>query len=116
MNADRVGSVPSTGRIRMRAAGVVVADLPLKTLIDGVPLRSPAATFPDKPLSPLLPSVDEPEAILLDLIATPNLRSRRPIYRTYFHTVLVKPVFGPAFEPAYFRLTGTLTRMVILND
>src|SRR5213595_3052437 len=74
LHANRVGSVTSTGRIRIREAGVVVADLPLKTLIDGVPLRSPAATFPDKPLSPLLPSVDEPEAILLDLTASPNLR------------------------------------------
>src|SRR2546429_3978276 len=116
LHADRVGSVTSTGRIRIREAGVVVADLPLKTLIDGVPLRSPAATFPDKPLSPLLPSVDEPEAILLDLIASPNLRSRRPIYRTYDHQVQDNTVFGPGFDAALLRVPGTNKGLALTTD
>src|SRR5436305_2193808 len=116
LHANRVGSVTSTGRIRIREAGVVVADLPLKTLIDGVPLRSPAATFPDKPLSPLLPSVDEPEAILLDLIASPNLRSRRPIYRTYDHQVQDNTVFGPGFDAALLRVPGTHKALALTTD
>src|SRR5256884_8729891 len=116
LHADRVGSVTSTGRIRIRGAGVVVADLPLKTLIDGVPLRSPAATFPDKALSPLLPSVDEPEAILLDLIASPNLRSRRPIYRTYDHQVQDNTVFGPGFDAALLRVPGTHKALALTTD
>src|SRR5207302_6921413 len=116
LHADRGGSVTSTGRIRIREAGVVVADLPLKTLIDGVPLRSPAATFPDKALSPLLPSVDEPEAILLDLIASPNLRSRRPIYRTYDHQVQDNTVFGPGFDAALLRVPGTHNALALTTD
>src|SRR5438132_5370858 len=116
LHADRVGSVTSTGRIRIREAGVVVADLPLKTLIDGVPLRSPAATFPDKALSPLLPSVDEPEAILLDLIASPNLRSRRPIYRTYDHHVQDNTVVGPGFDAALLRVPGTHKALALTTD
>src|SRR5438477_4871621 len=87
LHADRVGSITSSGRIRVRDQGAVVADIPLKALVDGVPLRAPAAAFAEKRLAPVMPLVGEPEASLLDLIASPNLRSRRPIYRTYDHQV-----------------------------
>src|SRR5256712_3227389 len=83
LHADRIGAITGTGRVRVRERGAPVADLPLKALIDGVPLRTPRATFMEKQPSPVMPAIEEPEAILLDLIASPNLRSRRPIYRTY---------------------------------
>src|SRR5438105_6230222 len=57
LHADRVGSVTSNGRIRVRDGRSAEADIPLKALVDGVPSRSPAAEFPDKPASPVWPSV-----------------------------------------------------------
>src|SRR5438445_11159378 len=76
LHADRIGTITGTGRMRVREHGMVVADLPLKALIDGVPLRSPAAAFAEKRPAPVMPMVEEPEAILLDLIGSPNLKSR----------------------------------------
>ena len=116
LHADRVGNITSTGRIRIRDAGAVAADLPLKTLVDGVPLRSPAAAFGDKPPSPVLPSIEEPEAVLLDLIARPNLRSRRPIYRTYDHQVQDNTVIGPGFDAALLRVPGTHKALALTTD
>src|SRR5438128_12381327 len=87
LHADRIGTITGTGRIRVRERGSLAADLPLKALVDGVPLRAPAATFVERRPAPVMPAVEAPEAVLLDLLATPNLRSRRPIYRTYDHQV-----------------------------
>src|SRR5258708_32987975 len=77
LHADRIGTVTGTGRIRIRDHGVSVADIPLKALVDGVPLRTPVASFPDRQPTVVMPAVEEPEAILLDLIARPHTRSPR---------------------------------------
>ncbi len=116
LHADRIGTVTASGRIRVRERGAVVADLPLKALVDGVPLRSPAAAFPDKQPTPVMPPVEEPEAILLDLIASPNLRSRRPIFRTYDHQVQDNTVFGPGFDAALLRVPGTNKGLALTTD
>jgi len=116
LHADRIGTVTGTGRIRVRERGALVADLPLKALVDGVPLRSPPAAFPDKQPAPVMPAIEEPEAILLDLIGSPNLRSRRPIYRTYDHQVQDNTVFGPGFDAALLRVPGTNKALALTTD
>jgi len=116
LHADRIGVVTGTGRIRIRDHGVSVADIPLKALVDGVPLRTPVASFPDRQPTVVMPAVEEPEAILLDLIASPNLRSRRPIYRTYDHQVQDNTVFGPGFDAALLRVPGTNKGLALTTD
>jgi len=116
LHADRIGTITGTGRMRVREGGTVVADLPLKALIDGVPLRTPASAFAEKRPAPVMPAIDEPEAILLDLIASPNLRSRRPIYRTYDHQVQDNTVIGPGFDAALLRVPGTNKGLALTTD
>ena len=116
LHADRIGTITGTGRVRVREHGTLVADLPLKALIDGVPLRKPTATFAEKQPAPMMPAIEEPEAILLDLIASPNLRSRRPIYRTYDHQVLDNTVTGPGFDAALLRVPGTNKGLALTTD
>jgi phosphoribosylformylglycinamidine synthase len=116
LHADRIGVVTGTGRIRIRDHGVSVADIPLKALVDGVPLRTPVASFPDRQPTVVMPAVEEPEAILLDLIASPNLRSRRPIYRTFDHQVQDNTVFGPGFDAALLRVPGTNKGLALTTD
>ena len=116
LHADQVGSITGTGRIRVREQGAVVADLPLKSLVDGVPPRLPTATPAEKQPSLQLPAIDEPEAILLDLLASPNLRSRRPIYRTYDHQVQNSTIIGPGFDAALLRVPGTNKGLALTTD
>jgi phosphoribosylformylglycinamidine synthase subunit PurL len=116
LHADRVGAITSNGRFRVLHRGTPVADLPLNALIDGVPLRSPAVAFPDRPPAPVMPPLVDPEAILLDLLASPNLRSRRPIFRTYDHQVGDDTVFGPGTDAALLRITGTSKGLAITTD
>ena len=116
LHADRIGAITGTGRIRIRERGALVADLSLKALVDGVPLRSPLSSAPDKPPSAALPAIEEPEEILLDLIARPNLRSRRPIYRTYDHQVGDNTVIGPGYDAALLRVPGTNKGLALTTD
>jgi phosphoribosylformylglycinamidine synthase subunit PurL len=116
LHADRVGVITGSGRIRVREHGVVAADLPLRALVDGVPPRSPAASPIDKPPSPAMPAVAEPEAVLLDLLASPNLRNRRPIFRTYDHQVLDNTVIGPGYDAALLRVPGTNKGLAMTTD
>ena len=116
LHADRIGTITGSGRIRVREGGAVVGDMPLKALVDGVPSRSPAVEFADKHPSPPMPSIAEPEAILLDLLASPNLKSRRPIYRTYDHQVQDNTVIGPGFDAALLRVPGTNKGLALTTD
>jgi phosphoribosylformylglycinamidine synthase len=116
LHADRIGTITGSGRIRVRDRTDVVADLPLKALVDGVPLRSPVSVTPDTQPSPALPAVEEPEDVLLDLLASPNLRSRRPIYRTYDHQVGDNTVIGPGYDAALLRVPGTNKGLALTTD
>jgi phosphoribosylformylglycinamidine synthase subunit PurL len=116
LHADRIGSITSTGRIRVRDGRALAADIPLKALVDGVPSRAPMGEVPDKQPSLRMPAIEEPEAILLDLLARPNLRSRRPIYRTYDHQVLDNTVWGPGFDAALLRVPGTNKGLALTTD
>ncbi|MDQ6713272.1 MAG: phosphoribosylformylglycinamidine synthase subunit PurL [Candidatus Dormibacteraeota bacterium] len=116
LHADRIGTITETGRMRVSEGGALVADLPLKALVDGVPLRTPAAAFADRKPAPVMPAVEEPEAILLDLIASPNLRSRRPIYRTFDHQVQDNTVTGPGYDAALLRVPGTNKGLALTTD
>jgi phosphoribosylformylglycinamidine synthase subunit PurL len=116
LHADRIGAITGNGRVRVRERGAPVADLSLKALIDGVPLRTPAATSIEKAPAPAMPAIEEPEAMLLDLIASPNLRSRRPIYRTYDHQVEANTVIGPGHDAALLRVPGTNKGLAMTTD
>jgi phosphoribosylformylglycinamidine synthase subunit PurL len=106
LHADRIGTITASGRIRVSEQGQRVADIPLKALVDAVPLRTPLTASLETRPSPAMPAIDEPEAILLDLLASPNLRSRRPIYRTYDHQVGDSTVIGPGYDAALLRVAG----------
>ena len=116
LHADRVGRITKAERFRVRERGIAVADIPLGLLVDGVPLRKPAAQRVETKPSPAMPSIAEPEAILLDLLASPNLRSRRPIYRTYDHQVLDNTVIGPGSDAALLRVPGTTRGLALVTD
>ncbi|HEY8678804.1 MAG TPA: phosphoribosylformylglycinamidine synthase subunit PurL [Candidatus Dormibacteraeota bacterium] len=116
LHADAIGTVTSGDRVRVREGEAVVADLPLAALIDGVPLRSPAARPADVSLPSLVPALEQAETVLLDLLSSPNLRSRRPIYRTYDHQVQDNTVIGPGSDAALLRVPGTNRGLALTTD
>ena len=56
------------------------------------------------------------ETALLDLLASPNIASKRWIYRQYDHQVLTNTVQGPGGDAAVLRLKGTRRGIAVTTD
>ncbi len=99
VEAGVLGEFDGSGRLRVRYAKTVVADLDMRFLHDGIPRRRLTAewTAPDL-ADPDLSQTPGPASALLSLLAHPNIRSRAPIVHRYDHEVqggaVVKPLVG----------------------
>jgi phosphoribosylformylglycinamidine synthase II len=106
----RIGHVTDDGLMRVKDHGVTVAEIPARQLADEAPLykreaRRPADLDARQKLD--LAAVPEPAdlaAVLPRLLATPDLASKRWIYRQYDHMVQVGTVTGPGSDAAVVRI------------
>ncbi|MDR7533594.1 MAG: AIR synthase related protein, partial [Armatimonadota bacterium] len=89
------------------AGGQVVADLPPQVLASA-PAYEPAEQVPGdleaRWAIPALPALDDPGAVLLALLAHPNVASKRPVYEQYDHMVGIRTVVPPGADAAVLRL------------
>jgi phosphoribosylformylglycinamidine synthase len=122
LHSDVIGTVTDTGRLVVTDAAELVCDLPLGLLIDDVPLRHPVALRPTgldealaiDPLAALPPwSAGE---TLLRLIGSPNIGSRRSIFRRYDHQVGDDTVVLPGGDAALLRVRGTAGAIALTTD
>ncbi len=94
-----VGRVTDTGRMRVFAGGELVGDMPVRALVDDCPLYDlepvrPASTPYRAPKAP--PSQPKtPRELLLALLASPNIASRRPLFEQYDSVVQSRTVRRP---------------------
>jgi phosphoribosylformylglycinamidine synthase subunit PurL len=122
LRSDVIGTITDTGHLVVRDGGEVVCDLPLQMLIDDVPMRHPQAQRPQH-LDALLacdplaaaPPFDSDTA-LLTLLASPNIGSRRPIFRRYDHQVGDDTVIAPGGDAALLRVKGTTLAVAVTTD
>jgi phosphoribosylformylglycinamidine synthase len=123
LHAVRIGRVIDEPTVRCTARGEPVCDVPGAALAD----EAPRYVLPSAPptdlearrgedLSTLAaepPTVD----LLLDLLAAPNLRSRRPIWRRYDHMNGTNTLVGPgAGDAALLRVKGTTRALALSLD
>jgi phosphoribosylformylglycinamidine synthase subunit PurL len=115
LDAVIVGTVQSEPRLRIRHHGVLVAEIPNKSLTDDAPLyHRPVGTW--KAPVPL----DPPEAVLAQLakdrdytadlkklLASPNVCSKRWVHEQYDTMVQTNTVIGPGGEAGVMRIKGT---------
>ena len=100
-----IGSFTSSGRLVVRHGACDVIDLPMELLHDGLPRRTLTATHSDPVAAAgrrCPPSAIDGGALLLDLLAHPNVASRESIIRSYDHEVrggtVVRPFAGPSAD------------------
>jgi len=104
-----IGRVTEDGFMRVKNHGVTVAEIPAKQLADEAPLykreaRRPADLDAKQKLDlAALPEVDI-IALLPKLLASPDLASKRWIYRQYDHMVQVGTVTPPGSDAAVIRI------------
>ncbi|MCL4862653.1 MAG: phosphoribosylformylglycinamidine synthase subunit PurL, partial [Caldilineaceae bacterium] len=98
-----LGAFTGDHRLRVKHNGNLVADLPMSFLHDGLPQRRMEAIWQDAPMvTAPPPAVADPGAMLLQLLAHPNVASKEPVIRRYDHEVrggaLVRPLTGPQLD------------------
>jgi len=120
LHAPVVGRITDDGRWRAIYRGQVVADVPVHAISDEAPLYDrPAA--PPKPASvaqakrrtALAPTPDE---ALRALLASPNVGSKRWVFRQYDSLVQSNTVVGPGGGAAILRIKGSRRGLALTVD
>jgi phosphoribosylformylglycinamidine synthase len=103
-----VGEVTETGLLRAYWEDEVVGEIPARLLTDECPRYrvEPAPREQEPSNSLLLGELDAPsnDRALMELLASPNIRSRAWIYRQYDHLVGSRTVRRPGLDAAVLRL------------
>jgi phosphoribosylformylglycinamidine synthase len=106
LHAVVIGEITNDSRWRASYRGKVVADIPVKALADEAPMydrpSSPPKTPPTRPAR--IKTHPEPSRALRELLATPNVASKKWIYRQYDSLVLSNTVVGPGSDAAVLRI------------
>jgi phosphoribosylformylglycinamidine synthase subunit PurL len=114
-----IGEVTDDGHLTVFDNWDEVARLPVQLLTDGAPPRrlvgvAPAAK-PSLDVASIPPLVD-PGATLLRLLSSPNLSSRRGVFRRYDHMVGDATVVAPGGDAAVLRVKGTRLGLAMTTD
>jgi phosphoribosylformylglycinamidine synthase II len=111
-----VGEVTATGALRAFFEGEPVGSIPAEALTRQAP-RYGLETKPRAPQEPIehRPTRPDPED-LLALLASPNVRSRRPVYERYDHLVGSRTVRRPGLDAAVLRLRPSLRGLAVSLD
>jgi phosphoribosylformylglycinamidine synthase II len=115
LDAVIVGTVEQEPRLRIRHHGVLVADIPNKSLTDDAPLyHRPVGTWkapiPRDPPEAILAKLAEDRDLTADLktlLASSNVCSKRWVHEQYDTMVQTNTVIGPGGEAGVIRIKGT---------
>ncbi len=95
-----LGEFTGDGVLRILHEGSVVGELDCAFLHGGIPRQELDAEWTPSRNDDTFPTIEDPAAALLALLAQPNLRSKEDTVRRYDHEVqggtVVKPFVGPA--------------------
>src|SRR3954464_10652121 len=81
-----IGEVTDSRHLRVLRGGEVAGDIPVEALVDECPLYDLAPEPPHQPIYPHPPRAihtEDPAEILLELLRSPNIASRRPAFEQY---------------------------------
>jgi phosphoribosylformylglycinamidine synthase len=123
LNCVKIGEVTNTGRVVVVFLGQTVADIPADSLVlgGGAPVYHPPTKNPAY-LENGVKSVKTPEGpkdlgkVLLDLLASPNIASKRWVFHQYDSTVRTNTVFGPGYDAGLLRIRGTKKGIAVKTD
>jgi phosphoribosylformylglycinamidine synthase len=125
LSAAVIGTITDTGHIVVRDDGAIEVDVPVSAFIDECPTYHNEGTEPESAIAAkafdlaALPDLEEPAIpeALLDLLASPNICSRRMVWEQYDHTIQTNTVFGPGeADAAVIRVKGTQGGIAISID
>ena len=111
-----IGEVTETGELRALWDGEAVGEIPARLLTDECP-RYEVAIEPRAPAPPR--EIADPPTVgdaLVELLASPNLRSRAFVFRRYDQLVGSRTVRRPGLDAAVLRLRPSLRGLAVSLD
>ncbi len=114
-----VGRLTDTGRMVIKLNGAVVGDLPIDPLAEAAPEYDRPWTEPaaGEDLDPGgIPAPDDSGRALLQLLASPDLCSKRWVWEQYDHMVMADTVGRPGGDAAVVRIHGSERALAIATD
>ncbi|HEY8170262.1 MAG TPA: phosphoribosylformylglycinamidine synthase subunit PurL [Candidatus Limnocylindria bacterium] len=119
LTAALIGTITAEPLIRARSRGEPVCEVAGRSLADDAPryaISGHPDAIPDADLAAL--ATEPPGAsILLELLAAPNLRDRKPVWRQYDHMNGTNTLVGPgAGDAAVLRIKGTSRAVALALD
>ena len=130
LHCETIGVVTDDGLVRIRDGEIEVARVPARMLVDAPTYEresvKPAwlaalqdydlSSLPDLDGSPDSAQESKPTTMLLDLLASPEIASKRTVWRQYDHQVGTNTVVGPGSDAAVVRIKGTKKALAIATD
>ena len=123
LDAAVIGEVTADGLARIVDQGAEVAAAPVRILTNAPTYEPPAERDPDAveraAFDPAaLPDLDpaDANAALLELLASPNIASKRWVWRQYDHQVGTNTVVTPGADAAVLRIRGLEHALAVCTD
>jgi phosphoribosylformylglycinamidine synthase II len=126
LHASHIGEVTSDGMLRVKNHGTVVAQIPNGALTDEAPVYHRPMTEPQYLLSARQLDLDvlgpgdaalrDDNAILLGLLASPAIASKRWVYRQYDHMVRTNTINVPGMGAGVVRVKDTDRALALSVD
>jgi len=120
LDAIIIGHVDEGGRLKVKAGGKTVVDLPVDAIIDLCPvyereIKEPA--YPEQ--ETLLDSIPLPENFnqsLLKLLSSPTVANKEWVYRQYDHMVQINTAFLPGADASLLKIKDTKKALALTLD
>jgi phosphoribosylformylglycinamidine synthase II len=121
LHAEQVGTVTTSGRVRLFERGQLVADVPTRALTDEGPVYRRPMAEPEWQRQVQTLALDrlqpvEPQKAFETLIATTVIASKRWAYRQYDHTVGTNTIAQPGQSAGIVRVKGTSRGLAVSVD
>ena len=122
LHAVRIGEVTADGILRVKDHGTVVAEIPNRALTDEAPVYTrpfsePAYMAEVQRLSLAdLPKPAPAGDVLVQLLASPGVASKRWVYRQYDHMVRTNTLVLPGMGAGVVRVKGTNRALALSTD
>jgi phosphoribosylformylglycinamidine synthase len=122
IDAAVVGKVTDDGLLRIRDGEQVVVEIPADAIAEGAPRYERPSAPPQyqEILQALnldaLPDVKDPAEVLLQLLGSPTIASKRWVFRQYDHMVGTNTVVCPGSDAAVVRIKGTGKALAMTTD
>jgi len=118
LHAVVIGRITDDQRWRARWHGQVVADIPIGALADDAPLYDRPAAPPKIQPSAKTSAIKNPETskALRALLDSPNVASKKWVYRQYDSIVQSNTVLGPGSDAAVIRIKNSRRAMALKVD